>query len=89
MALSEQVNWWCSEGSVLEIRILGMAQFLVIVNSRERCNWDIRTAYWRREKSRRSEASESFYIDVEAKGVHSPAQRRVTRKTVLLATHQL
>lgn len=72
--------------------ILGMAQLLVIVNSRDRCNWDMRTACWRPEKSRRSEASAwagSFYIDVDVKGVPSPAQKGGTKKTVLLATHQL
>ena len=81
---------------MLEIRILGIVQLLVIVNSRERCNGGIRTACWRRssqgDQSRRSEASAwagSFYIDVEVKGVHSPAQKGVTKKTVLLAMLQL
>lgn len=60
------------------IRILGMAQLLVIVNSRERCTWDVRMAYWRREKSRRSEASAwagSFYKMLKRK-VFTPQHKR-------------
>ena len=50
---------------------MDMVQLLVTVSSRGRCDWDIRTDFWRKEEVKELGGQEvgSMYIDVEVKEV--------------------